>query len=159
MASLGAITFEEPVHTLLSARPLVPIRVAIYLRTKSPLSSLSSDQIANQTCTVLKVASERSKLLSIQKWPRLTALALDLFHEDYNLREAHHVVNLPVLLVDYGRPGVHVKVASSQFRQFVNDYVARQFNLNGWEVAPPFFRDQTGVVPPTYANPRDTSLL
>jgi hypothetical protein len=52
----------------------------------------------------LKVDPERSsKLISIQKWPRLTALALDLSHEDYNLREAHHIVNLPVLLVDYGR--------------------------------------------------------
>jgi hypothetical protein len=89
----------------------------------------------------------------------LTALVFDIFHENYDVSTAHRKVNLPVLLVDYSRRQSYIRIASPEFREFVNDYVARQHNFHGWDRRPPYFEDQTGAEAPKYENPRDTSVL
>ncbi|RYP48549.1 hypothetical protein DL768_005588 [Monosporascus sp. mg162] len=133
-----------------------PVRVAIYLRAKSPRFSLSADELVRTTCILLKIPPDRSGLLAIQRWRRLTAFVFDVFHDEYDLSSAHHKVDLPVVLVDYGsRNGsAYVRIASQHFRDFVNRHVARQHNLHGWEARPPFFEDQTAARPPTASDTR-----
>ena len=112
-------------------------------------------------CSTLDILLEESRyrLLAIQKWERLTVLVFDIFHDDYDLSTAHHLVNLPVLLVDYGKRLSYVRVASPEFREQINVHVAKQHNYNGWSGKPPYFEDQTGPVPPKYCNPREPSIL
>ncbi|KAJ9160835.1 hypothetical protein NKR19_g2844 [Coniochaeta hoffmannii] len=91
------------------------------------------------------------------KWPRLTIFVFDLWYDQYDRATAHHKVDLPVLLVDYGKKYSVVKLASREFRDEANNYVAEQHRLEGWDAKPPFFRDQTGPTP-TYPNPRDVKI-
>ncbi|KAL2015207.1 hypothetical protein VTK56DRAFT_6059 [Thermocarpiscus australiensis] len=131
----------------------------MYLRTKSPLYSASYDEVVQRTCSVLRIPYDKSRLLAIQKWTKLAAMVFDVFYDDYDVSTAHHKVNLPVLLVVYGRARSHVRVASDQFREFINGYVATQHNYHGWDARPPYFEDQTGAAPPKYENPRDPSIF
>lgn len=78
-----------------------PTRVALFLRTKSPLYSDNYNQVVPQTCSVLSVPHEKSRLLAIQKWTRLSAIVSDIFHDDYDVSKGHHKADLPVLHVDY----------------------------------------------------------
>lgn len=85
-------------------------------------------------------------------------MVFDVFHDDYDTSTAHHKANLPVLHVTHGRAS-HARVASPQFREFINCHIAAQHNYHGWDGKPPYIEDQTGVMPPKYENPRDTSML
>lgn len=95
-------------------------------------------------------------LLAIEKWDRLDILVFDVFHTAYDWSTAHHEVDLPVVLVDCGKRYSSVKVAGPEFRKQVNVAVAREHDLNGWDVRPPYFADQsrTRTQVPTYENPR-----
>ncbi|KAK1772232.1 hypothetical protein QBC33DRAFT_2568 [Phialemonium atrogriseum] len=54
-----------------------PTRIAIYLRTKSPLYSTTYDEVVRRTSSILEVLCDQSRLLAIQKWTKLTALVFE----------------------------------------------------------------------------------
>ncbi|KAI0004034.1 hypothetical protein F4779DRAFT_621507 [Xylariaceae sp. FL0662B] len=157
MATRDAITIEQPAIDLLKTRESA--RIAVFLRVKSPLYSITHDQVVRNTCSTLDVPYERSQLVAIQKWPKLDVLVFDVFYDTYDLNTAHHKVHLPVLLVDYGKAHSIVKKASPEFDETVNEHVAKQHNYHGWGAKPPYFEDQTGQNPPKYENPRDVTML
>jgi hypothetical protein len=53
---------------------------------------------------------------------------------------ARHKVDVPVLLVDYGKKS-YVKAAGREFQDEVDTFVARQHELHGWHVNPLYFQD------------------
>ncbi|KAH7464057.1 hypothetical protein FOMA001_g17894 [Fusarium oxysporum f. sp. matthiolae] len=132
-----------------------PTRVVVFLRKKSPFYSLSRDEVMVKACGSLGIdqVKSRAKLLTIWKCDRLTIFAFDLWYDDYDWATAHHKVDLPVLLVDYGKRS-YFKVAGHEFQDEVNTFVARQHELHDWDAKPPYFQDQTGPEVPTYGNPR-----
>ncbi|KAF4434347.1 hypothetical protein F53441_13691 [Fusarium austroafricanum] len=152
---MEVMTVEQPVIDTLQTRQ--PTRIAIYLRTKSPLYCLTLDEVVQRTCSTLDVPYDKSRILAIQKWTKLTALVFDVFHDEYDVSTAHQKVDLPVLHVDYGRTHSYARVASRQFRETVNNHLATQHNYHGWDCQPPYFEDQTGATPPKYENPRCSS--
>jgi hypothetical protein len=83
----------------------------------------------------------------------------DNFHDDYEWKTAHHKVDLPVLLVDYGKTSSVVRRASLDFRTFVNGEIASQHDFHGWDAKPPYFEDQTSTEPRSYAFPRSLIKL
>jgi hypothetical protein len=86
-------------------------------------------------------------------------LVFDIFYDNYDLNTAHHKVDLPVLLVDYGKASSVVRKTSHEFSETVNVHVATQHNYHGWNAEPPYFEDQTGHNPPKYEDPRDAKML
>ncbi|KAF2001682.1 hypothetical protein P154DRAFT_157876 [Amniculicola lignicola CBS 123094] len=154
-----ATPLSKPVVDVVQAQK--PTRVAVILRRKSPLYPTAYEEVVQKACSTLDVPHSEScsKLLAIQKWQQSTILVLDIFNDDYDESTAHHKVNLPVLLVDYGKRLSYVRVASPDLQDRINTHVANQHNYNGWDGKPPYFEDQTGAVPPKYYNPRDTSML
>lgn len=126
----------------------------MFLRKKSPLFTDVYDEVVRKACSTLDIPYDRCKLLAIQVWQRLTVLVFDVFYDDYDVLEAHKVVDLPVILVDYGKRLSYVRLASPEFREEVNNHVANQHNFNGWTGKPPYIEDQTSSVPPTYCYPR-----
>ena len=148
----------QPVVDILQARK--PTRVVVVLRKKSPFYAYAHDEVMQKTCTTIGVPHhETRKLLAIQKWQQLTVFIIDVFHDDYDASTAHHVTDLPVLLVDFGKRFASTRVASSTFQEQINVQVAKQHNYHGWDGKPPYFEDQTGTIPPIYDNPRDISML
>ncbi|KAH7190777.1 hypothetical protein DER44DRAFT_815864 [Fusarium oxysporum] len=105
-----------------------PTRVVVFLRKKSPFYSLSRDEVMVKACGSLGIdqVKSRAKLLTIWKCDRLTIFAFDLWYDDYDWATAHHKVDLPVLLVDYGKRS-YVKVAGHEFQDEVNTFVARTY--------------------------------
>ncbi|RYP65560.1 hypothetical protein DL770_008972 [Monosporascus sp. CRB-9-2] len=124
----------------------------------SPLYSIAYDEVVRRTCSALDIPFNGSRLLATQKWTKLTVLVFDIFYDNY-VPTAHYKVNLPVLLVDYGRTQSYVRVASPEFREAINDHLATQHNYHGWDGKPHHFEDQTSAAAPKYENPRDTSVL
>ena len=141
-------------------RERMPTRVAIFVRTKSPLYLCAPDEIVKAACSSLDIASDinKSKLLVVEKWDRLNILVFDIFHEKYDLSTAHQEENLPVILIDFGKRYSVIKAAMKNFEGKVNRGVARHHNLNGWDKTPPYVADHTGTKVPTYPNPRDLSI-
>jgi hypothetical protein len=139
-----------------------PMRIAVFLRKKSPLYSLDDDEVVVKACSTLGIdpVASRAKLMTIYKWDRMTIFAFNVWYDDYDWATAHHKVDLPVLLVDYGKRLSNVKVCSKEFCDEVNQFVARQHTLHGWDAKPPYLQDHTlpGVVP-TYPDPRSVNLI
>ena len=133
----------------------------MFLRTKSPLYGLEADEAVVRACSTLGVCPEESsaKLLTIWKVHRLIILTFDMWNDGYDWSTAHRKVNLPVLLIDYGKRLSSVKVGSHDFKDKVNGFVARQHELHGWDARPPYFQDQTGPGVPTYGNPRSMKMV
>jgi hypothetical protein len=100
------------------------MRIAVYLRAKSPLYSSAYDEVIKIKCAALNVPYDRSRLLAIQKWTKLIAMVFDIFYDDYDTSTAHHKANLPVLHVTHGRAS-NARVASPQFREFINCHIAQ----------------------------------
>ncbi|KFH42701.1 hypothetical protein ACRE_065530 [Hapsidospora chrysogenum ATCC 11550] len=96
-----------------------------------------------------------AELMTIYKWDRLTIFVFKVPYDGYDWATAHHKVDLPVILVDYGKRLSLVKLCGQEFCDEVNQFVARQHELHGWDAKPPYLQDHTlpGVVP-TYPNPR-----
>jgi hypothetical protein len=92
----------------------------------------------------------------IQKWPQYTVLIFDIFHPAYDVSTAHRKENIQVLYVTVNQR-FDARLPSSDFRELINDQVAKLHNLNGWSAMPPYIEDQTSTVP-KYPDPRDTSL-
>lgn len=139
-----------------------PMRIAVFLRKKSPVYSLVNDEAVARACSTLGIdpASSRAQLMTIYKWDRLTVFAFNLWYDGYDWATAHHKVDLPVVLVDYGKRMSFVKVCSKEFCDEVNTFVARQNELHGWDAKPPYLQDHTipGVVQ-TYPNPRCVKVV
>ncbi|KAL2756518.1 hypothetical protein ACRALDRAFT_2026580 [Sodiomyces alcalophilus JCM 7366] len=139
-----------------------PTRVAVFLRKKSPLYSLENDEVLVKACCTLGIdpVASRAELMTIYKWDRLTIFVFNIWYNDYDWATAHHKVDLPVILVDYGKRMSSVKICSQNFRDEVNHFVARQHELHGWDAKAPYLQDHTllGVVP-TYPNPRCVKLV
>ena len=135
-----------------------PTRVAILLKRRSPLYSSSPDTVVSAACAALDVPCNY-RLLVIQKWPQLTILVFDVFHSAYDCSTAHHKADIPVLCFDYSPQNSCCKQPSDDFRNQINNYVAKMHNLNGWDQKPPYTEDLTSQEPRTYRNPRDTSIL
>ncbi|KAI1089508.1 hypothetical protein F5B19DRAFT_372720 [Rostrohypoxylon terebratum] len=157
MATKTPMTVEKSARDLLETR--VPTRIAVFLRRKSPLYSAPHQQVVFDTCSILQVPSEESRLIAVQKWPQLDILVFEVFHDAYDPKTAHHKADLPVLLVDYGKASSVAKNVSLEFRGTINKHVASQHNLHGWDAEPPFIEDHTSPGPRKYENPRDTTLL
>lgn len=109
-----------------------------------------------KSCSILNIPLDEShyKLLAIQKWQQLTIMIFDIFHTGYDPSTAHHKADLPVILIDYGKRLSYARTTSPEFRDRINDHVAHEHNSNGWDGKPPFFQDQTSLVPRTYYFPR-----
>ncbi|KAG7286692.1 hypothetical protein NEMBOFW57_009003 [Staphylotrichum longicolle] len=139
-----------------------PMRIAVFLRKKSPLYCLENDEVLAKACGTLGIdpVASRAELMTIHKWDRLTIFVFNLWYDDYDWATAHHQVDLPVVLVDYGKRLSSVKVCSQAFRDEVNQFVAKQHELHGWDAKPPYLQDHTlpGVVP-TYPNPRCVKIV
>lgn len=137
------------------------MRIAVFLRKKSPKYHLGNNEVLAEACCTLGIDPEasRAKLMTIYKWDRLTIFVFNVWYDDYDWATAHHKVDLPVVLVDYGKRMSCVKVCSQEFCDEVNHFVARQHELHGWDAKPPYLQDTTlpGVVP-TYPNPRCVTL-
>lgn len=73
----------------------------------------------------------KSRLIAIQKWPKLDVLVFDIFYDNYYLDTAHHKVDLPVLLVDYGKASSVVRKTGYAFSEMINAHVATQHNYHG----------------------------
>ena len=131
------LTRLQPAVEVLKAQK--PTRAAIFLRTEPPLYSDNYGDVVLQTCPILDILRHRSRLLAIQKWPRLSTFIFDVFHDDYDVSTGHHKINLPVLHVDYGRSRSHVRIASAQFQDLINTHVATQHDYHGWDAEPPYF--------------------
>ena len=114
-----------------------------------------------RACSTLGVDAEESgaKFLTVWKVQPLTISFFDLWNNGYNWAMAHHKVDLPVLLIDYGKKHSSVRVGGRKFRDEVNDFVADLYELHGWGAEPPYFQDQTGPGVPTYGNPRSMNVL
>ncbi|KAH9903806.1 hypothetical protein F4778DRAFT_735624 [Xylariomycetidae sp. FL2044] len=154
MAYEDSMTIEKPAADLLETRKAV--RVVILLRKKSPLFSKPPEQVVLDTCSFLKVPQEESRLVVIQKELRwLDILAVDLFYHDYDFETAHIAVDLPVLIVDYGkRSSVVKRSVNPDFRKEVNRKVADQHDCHGWFAQLPLVEDRTCGKVPTYYHPR-----
>ncbi|KAI1775275.1 hypothetical protein F4818DRAFT_416142 [Hypoxylon cercidicola] len=157
MATKSLITIEKSARDLLETR--VPARIAVFLRKKSPLYSITHQQVVFDTCSSLQVPEKESRLIAIQKWPQLDILVFEIFYDNYDLKTAHLKTDLPVLLVDYGKASSVVKNVSLEFRETINKHVASQHNLHEWDAKPPFIEDCTSHGYRKYENPRDTTLL
>ena len=130
------------------------------LRKKSFFYAHAYDEAVQKICTSIGILyHETRKLLVVQKWQHLTILVIDVFYDDYDASTAHHVADLPVLLVDFGKRFASIRVATSTFQEQINVQVAKQHNYHGWDGKPPYFEDQTGTIPPMYDKPRDISML
>ncbi|KAI0909006.1 hypothetical protein F4823DRAFT_563347 [Ustulina deusta] len=143
-----------------------PLRIAVFLRKGSPLYSNKTlvapwDGVVPAVCSTLKVNQDQAKLMAVQKLDKLTVFALDLRHDKYDWVTAHILVNLPVILVNYGKTTTYVKRVSRPFRSRVNNYVADQHELHGWGAHPPYFEDQSRTRKgwPSYGNPRDLTPM
>ncbi|KAH8731591.1 hypothetical protein GQ44DRAFT_671594 [Phaeosphaeriaceae sp. PMI808] len=160
MEKIQSIPVPAVVEELLNSR--IPTRVAVFVRSKSPLYPHPPDEVVKAACSTLNIPIHDSHpmLLVIEKWDKLDVLAFDIFHATYDPSTAHHVADVPVVLVDYGKRYSVVKAASPDFKKEVNVAVAREHNLNGWDARPPYVADHTGARVPTYPNPRNliTSL-
>ncbi|RYC58314.1 hypothetical protein CHU98_g7895 [Xylaria longipes] len=138
-----------------------PLRVAVFLRRQSPLYLKNVDPpwegVVAAVCSTLRVVQDRAKLMAVQKFDKLTVFALDFYHDKYDWATAHNLVDLPVVLVEYGKTKTSVKWVSRAFRSQVNKHVAEQHRLHGWQAYPPYFEDQSrkrnGV--PSYRSPRN----
>lgn len=135
-------------------------RIAVFVRTKSPLYSHPADEAVRAASSTLNIHAPPT-LLAIEKWDRLDVLVFDVFHDAYDWSTAHQEVNLPVILVDYGKRYSVVKEAGPEFRKEVNGAIARELDLNRWDVRPPYVADQTRMRAkvPTYPNPRHMITL
>ncbi|KAL2174140.1 uncharacterized protein P884DRAFT_294575 [Thermothelomyces heterothallicus CBS 202.75] len=154
------LPLDERVSDMLQKQ--IPMRIAVFLRRKSPLYPLGNDEVIAKACYTLHIDPEAShaKLMTIYKWARITIFVFNVWYNDYDWATAHHKVDLPVVLVDYGKRLSFVKVCSQEFCDEVNQFVARQHELRGWDAKPPYLEDHTlpGVVP-TYPNPRYVRLV
>ncbi|KAF1957431.1 hypothetical protein CC80DRAFT_547337 [Byssothecium circinans] len=154
------ISVPTTVQELLKSRK--PTRIAVFVRTKSPLHSHPPDEVVKAACSTLDIpiiGDSHPTLLVIEKWDRLDIFAFDVYHTAYNPSTAHHEASLPVVLVDYGKRYSVVKAAGAQFQKEVNIAVAREHDLNGWDATPPYIVDHTGTRVPTYPNPRSLITL
>lgn len=104
------------------------MRTAVFLRKKSPLYSLENDEVLVKACGTLGIdpVASRAELMAIYKWDHLTIFVFNVWYDDYDWATAHHQVNLPVVLVDYGKRLSSVKVCSQAFCDEVNHFVAKQ---------------------------------
>ena len=143
----------------LRTKQLQPTRIAIFLRTKSPLYNHAYNEVIQRACSALDIPYNKTRFIAINIWQRLTILVFDIYHIKYDVSTAHRQADLPVLLVDYGRKRSYSRVASPEFRNTVNRHVARQHNLHGWDARPPYLQDQTLDHPPSYRYPRDPSIM
>ncbi|KAF2449147.1 hypothetical protein P171DRAFT_506631, partial [Karstenula rhodostoma CBS 690.94] len=135
-----------------------PTRVAVLPKRSSSCYSHSADEVVSMTCATLKVHCDY-KLLVTQKWPQLTIPVFDIFHSAYDCSVAHQKADLPVLYFDYSPRNSCCKQPSNDFRNKINDHVAKIHNLNGWDQEPPYTEDLTSPEPRTHGNPCDTSIL
>ena len=148
------LTLDQPVISYFDSHPQEATRVAVFLRPKSPLFSLSYDKVVRMTCATLSQPYSKSLFLTIQIWPQLTILIFELYHDAYDWSTAHQPVDLPALLVDYGRKRAYARVAGPETRKLAKQYVAGQHDSHGWDARPPYLQDQTGPTPPRYYNAR-----
>ena len=114
-----------------------------------------------KACSTLGInpSESRAKLMTIWKVERLTIFAFDVWYDKYDWATAHHKVDLPVLLVDYGKRFSSIKIGGSKFRDDVNSFVASQHECHGWDAKPPYFQDQTAPGVPTYKSPRCMKMV
>ncbi|KAJ2901517.1 hypothetical protein MKZ38_001745 [Zalerion maritima] len=89
-----------------------PTRIAVFLRANSPFSSLQRDDVVPRACSTLGIdpSESRAKLMTVWKVQRLTIFTFDVWYDDYDWATAHRKVNLPVILVDYGKRLSCVKI-------------------------------------------------
>ncbi|KAI9674957.1 MAG: hypothetical protein M1817_001363 [Caeruleum heppii] len=148
------LTLDQPVISYFDSHPQKPTRVVVFLRPNSPLFSLPYEEVVRLTCATVSQPYSKSLFLTIQIWPQLTILIFELYHDAYDWSTAHQAVDLPALLVDYGRKRAYARVAGPETRTLAKQYVARQHDSHGWDARPPYLQDQTGPTPPRYYNAR-----
>ena len=126
----------------------------VFLRRKSPLFCLPYNDVVLKTCAELSQPYSKSLFLTIQVWPQLTILIFEIYHDAYDWSTAHQHLDLPAVLVDYGRKRAYARVAGPETRRLAMQYVAGQHDAHGWNARPPYLADHTGPETPTYYSPR-----
>ncbi|KAI1313129.1 hypothetical protein F5Y03DRAFT_338126 [Xylaria venustula] len=139
-----------------------PFRLAVFLRTGSPLYSEKTltapwEGVVTAACSTLKVHKTEAKLMVVQKVDRMWIFVLDLYHDNYDWATAHNLVELPAILINYGKRRTYIKWVGRELRNRLNKHVAEQHRLHGWGAHPPYFEDQsrTRISHPSYRSPRN----
>ena len=141
----------------------MPVRLAVIVHGSSSLW----DMVIQTPALVLKASLEtfgvktsaEYELIVTQLWPRRRILVFDRKDALVNFNTAHLPQDDQVILVHHSPSHARVEEAGHFPRAQINREVARCYNLHGWNERPPFVKNQTAANPPSYTNPRDTSLL
>lgn len=98
-------------------------------------------------------------LLAIEIRGRNTFAIFDAHHEAYDFLTAHEPKNnqLPVYRVRINRYSMPWIGRAPNFDQMINEIVSELHRLNGYEVQPPYCRDQV-LGPTKYSNPRGIKI-
>lgn len=91
-------------------------------------------------------------------WGIVDIYVFDIRNHDYQFESAHHVQNIPVLIMKDSRERIYIWEATILEQNKVNVGVARKHNLSGFVEQPPLTSDHTKGIP-QYPNPRNVSLL
>lgn len=76
-----------------------PMRIAVFLRKKSPLYPLGNDEVLAKACCTLGIdlVASHAQPMTIYKWDRLAVFVFNVWYDDYDWATPHHKVDLPVL--------------------------------------------------------------
>ena len=99
------------------------------------------------------------RLTVAQLWPRRRNLVFDQIKTAPKFEIAHLLQDQPVTTVRFHRQSTTQQEVGEFLRTDINSQVARCYNLHGWTTYPPFINDYTRSSPPSFANPRNLSLL
>lgn len=158
---MGSSKITSEVKDLIRDRE--PLRVAIMVNPQSstaqklgPTPNLVVDEIL--ALLDLPPGLAHLRYLVHQIWDIVDIFVLDIFNLAYDCAKAHLPQDLPVIMVHYSRRKVTASLASRDFRNQVNETVAKLHDLNGWETSPPYIDDHSNGIIPRYPNPRSICL-
>lgn len=132
-----------------------PTRIALFIRPPSHQFRRDALDNINEALALLEQTGTEYIYLAWEQWDTIDILVFDLWNDAYDFMTAHEPIDLPVVIVDFGRTNTRISIASPMYRREVNDGVAQHHRLNGWDVGPPFVADCTGSNRPSYPSPRD----
>ncbi len=130
-----------------------PVRVLVIVRKLNKFFEQPDASIKENALQYLH--EEDAKTLAIAKWPSVTTMVFDLFHDGYDFKKAHKADVMDVIAIDLGpKQNPRITKVSDLEKIEVNASVAEFHRLNGFEVRPPFLEDHRDGKVPTYFNPR-----
>jgi hypothetical protein len=167
---LSSWTSSDKFQIMGNCNGVAPVRVLVTIGNRSPhwdsawLEPHKITAIATEAVKSSKLCPLRDEpsilLLATEKWHNQIFIVYDIDNHTYNAATAHKPDQntCAVIFVRLGRNAT-TTFATPSTRQEVNRSVASMHNVNGVGSVPPFEEDHTGCDPPTYPDPRESSLL